>query len=155
MATIHLIEGPVGAGKSTVAARQSLSHRAPHLNLDEWMATLFSPDRPTDNFMGWCIERKQRCLQQIWEVTCELMNSGIDVVLELGLVQTVDREDNPRYWKLIKSFEEITGVPVLLNTSFNENEPIVCNPSEAIECFLRTKMDVLVLGSFWVERKKA
>jgi carbamoyltransferase len=70
-----------------------------------------------------------------------------------GRLQTVDRASDPRYWKLIRAFETITGVPVLLNTSFNENEPIVCTPSEAVDCFLRTKMDLLVLGNIIVERR--
>lgn len=69
-----------------------------------------------------------------------------------GRLQTVRREDNPLYWQLIKEFEIITGVPVLLNTSFNENEPIVCTPEEALQCFLRTKMDVMVLGSYYITR---
>ena len=69
-----------------------------------------------------------------------------------GRLQTVNRAVNPLYWKLIKAFEDKTGVPVLLNTSFNENEPIVCTPEEAVDCFSRTKMDVLVLGEYWVER---
>ena len=63
-----------------------------------------------------------------------------------GRLQTVSRESNPLYWQLIRAFARRTGVPVLLNTSFNENEPIVLQPGEAIDCFLRTKMDVLVLG---------
>jgi carbamoyltransferase len=63
-----------------------------------------------------------------------------------GRLQTVEKEANPLYWKLIHRFSEITGVPVLLNTSFNENEPIVNTPKEALECFLRTRMDVLALG---------
>jgi carbamoyltransferase len=63
-----------------------------------------------------------------------------------GRLQTVTREANPRYWRLIREFGNLTGVPLVLNTSFNDNEPIVCRPEEAIECFLRTKMDVLVLG---------
>ncbi len=67
-----------------------------------------------------------------------------------GRLQTVSINDNPRYWKLIKRFEELTGVPILLNTSFNENEPIVCNPSEAIQCFLRAHMDLLVIGDYIV-----
>ncbi len=71
-----------------------------------------------------------------------------------GRLQTVAREENPLYYDLIKAFGDLTGVPVVLNTSFNENEPIVCTPREAIECFLRTKMDVLVLGNFLVERKE-
>ena len=69
-----------------------------------------------------------------------------------GRLQTVSRDENPLYWELIKAFDELTGVPVLLNTSFNENEPIVNTPEEAMECFLRTNMDVLVMGPFLIER---
>jgi carbamoyltransferase len=69
-----------------------------------------------------------------------------------GRLQTVDRAANPRYWALIKAFEGLTGIPVVLNTSFNENEPIVCRPREAIDCFLRTRMDALAIGSFLVEK---
>jgi len=69
-----------------------------------------------------------------------------------GRLQTVRKEDNPLYWKLIKEFEKLTGVPVVLNTSFNENEPIVCTPDEALDCFLRTKMDILILGNFIISR---
>ncbi|HRK62291.1 MAG TPA: carbamoyltransferase C-terminal domain-containing protein, partial [Candidatus Omnitrophota bacterium] len=72
-----------------------------------------------------------------------------------GRLQTVTEEANPIYHKLIQSFETLTGVPILLNTSFNENEPIVCKPKEALNCFLRTKMDVLVLGHFIIERKSS
>ena len=63
-----------------------------------------------------------------------------------GRLQTVRKTENPRYWRLLKEVERQTGVPVLLNTSFNDNEPIVCKPAEAIDCFLRTQMDALVLG---------
>jgi len=69
-----------------------------------------------------------------------------------GRLQTVSRCTNPRYWALIKEFEKLTGVPVLLNTSFNENEPIVLKPQEAIDCFRRTQMDVLVLGNYLIEK---
>ena len=69
-----------------------------------------------------------------------------------GRLQTVYKQTNPRYWRLIEAFREITGVPMVLNTSFNENEPVVCRPEEALDCFLRTKMDVLVLGNFIVRR---
>jgi carbamoyltransferase len=68
-------------------------------------------------------------------------------------LQTVAREANPRYWRLIKAFEQATGVPIVLNTSFNDNEPIVCRPEEALDCFLRTQMDALVLGDFLIEKK--
>lgn len=71
-----------------------------------------------------------------------------------GRLQTVRRQDNPLYWKLIKEFEKITGIPIVLNTSFNENEPIVCEPQEALDCFFRTKMDVLVLGRFVIRRNE-
>ena len=67
-----------------------------------------------------------------------------------GRLQTIDQKTNPLYWKLIKAFGELTGVPVVLNTSFNENEPIVCSPQEGIDCFLRTQMDVLAIGPYIV-----
>ncbi len=69
-----------------------------------------------------------------------------------GRLQTVSRRTNPRYWQLIRAFEEQTGVPMVLNTSFNENEPIVNTPAEALDCFLRTRMDRLVLGDVAVTR---
>jgi carbamoyltransferase len=69
-----------------------------------------------------------------------------------GRLQTVSREVNPRYHQLISDFAELTGVPVVLNTSFNENEPIVCTPRDAIDCFLKTRMDVLYLGNQAVRR---
>jgi carbamoyltransferase len=69
-----------------------------------------------------------------------------------GRLQTVTRESNPRYYALIGAFRALTGVPMVLNTSFNENEPVVCRPEEALDCFLRTKMDVLVLGSTYISR---
>ena len=70
-----------------------------------------------------------------------------------GRLQTVTRDTNPRYYALIEAFRALTGVPMLLNTSFNENEPVVCNPEEALDCFLRTSMDLLVLGDWVVERR--
>lgn len=71
---------------------------------------------------------------------------------DTGRVQTVRRDQNATYYDLIKTFGERTGVPVLLNTSFNENEPIVHTPQQAIACFARTKMDCLGIGSFWFEK---
>ena len=70
-----------------------------------------------------------------------------------GRLQTVSKDLNHDYYKLISFFNEITGIPILLNTSFNENEPIVCNPEQALDCFLRTKMDVLVLENYILIRK--
>ncbi|HTU57067.1 MAG TPA: carbamoyltransferase C-terminal domain-containing protein, partial [Polyangiales bacterium] len=70
-----------------------------------------------------------------------------------GRLQTVSASQNPRYYALIRAFAQRTGIPILLNTSFNENEPIVCQPSEALDCFLRTNMDVLVLGDHVLTRQ--
>ena len=69
-----------------------------------------------------------------------------------GRLQTVSEKTNPRYYALIKEFKNLTGIPMVLNTSFNENEPIVCKPEEALNAFLRTKMDLLVIGDWIVKR---
>ncbi len=68
--------------------------------------------------------------------------------------QTVSKTTNPKYWSLIHAFEKKTGVPMVVNTSFNENEPVVNTPEEAISCYLRNDMDVLVLGQYLVEKTK-
>ena len=70
-----------------------------------------------------------------------------------GRLQTVTRDTNSRYYALIEAFRALTGVPMVLNTSFNENEPVVCRPEEALDCFLRTRMDLLVMGDWVVERQ--
>lgn len=71
-----------------------------------------------------------------------------------GRPQTIKKSQNPLYYRLIKAFEARTGIPMLLNTSFNENEPIVCRPEEALNCFLKTNMDIVVIGNWIIERKK-
>jgi carbamoyltransferase len=68
-------------------------------------------------------------------------------------VQTVNREQNQRIYRLIEEVEKHTGVAVIINTSFNRQEPIVCSPEEAVNCYLRTQMDYLVMGNYVVERK--
>jgi carbamoyltransferase len=70
-----------------------------------------------------------------------------------GRLQTVSRRTNPRYHRLIEAFRDLTDVPMVLNTSFNENEPVVCEPKEALDCFLRTRMDVLVMGETVLVRR--
>jgi carbamoyltransferase len=72
-----------------------------------------------------------------------------------GRLQTVSDRTNPRYHRLISDFHALTGIPMVLNTSFNENEPMVCLPEQALDCFLRTQMDVLVLGDVILSRHKA
>ena len=69
-----------------------------------------------------------------------------------GRLQTVYRHTNPRYYRLIELFRDVTGVPMVLNTSFNENEPVVCDPRQALDCFLRTGMDSLCLGTTVISR---
>jgi carbamoyltransferase len=70
-------------------------------------------------------------------------------------LQTVDRDANPRFWRLISEFGALTGTPAVVNTSFNDNEPIVCAPGEAIDCFLRTHMDALVMGNYVVRKPRS
>ena len=67
---------------------------------------------------------------------------------DTGRLQSVTREENPLYYDLVKAFQRKTGIPVILNTSFNENEPIVCAPDQAIDCFKRTRVDALAIGPF-------
>jgi carbamoyltransferase len=78
---------------------------------------------------------------------------AVNHVDDTGRLQTVTREENPLYYDLISAFHRRTGIPVILNTSFNENEPIVCTPEEAIDCFQRTRMDVLAIGPFMVVKR--
>ena len=80
---------------------------------------------------------------------------AVNHVDDTGRLQTVEERVSPRYYRLIKEFERQTGVPVLLNTSFNENEPIVMTPQQAVETFAKTKMDVLVLGNQVVRRNES
>ena len=69
-------------------------------------------------------------------------------------LQTVHRDTNPSYWQMIKSFQELTGCPVIVNTSFNvRGEPIVCSPLDAYKCFMRTEMDYLMMGDFLLDKK--
>jgi carbamoyltransferase len=80
---------------------------------------------------------------------------AVNHVDDTGRLQTVARDENPLYYDLISAFHRKTGIPVVLNTSFNENEPIVCTPEEAVDCFRRTRMDVLAIGSFLVVKPAA
>jgi len=91
MAQVHLIEGPVGAGKSTYSRGLEQEGRGVHIALDAWFAALFSPDRPAENWLPWYIERKERLLRLIWAHAERLLDSGHDVILELGLIQRAAR----------------------------------------------------------------
>ena len=91
------------------------------------------------------------CVEQINDNKKHLI-PGVTHIDGTGRVQTITKEFNEHFYDLIHSFSKISGVPILLNTSFNENEPVVRKPEEAINCFLRTEMDILVLENFVVER---
>ncbi len=96
-------------------------------------------------------------MQQVYPVRPE-KRSRLPAVTHVdgsGRLQTVARASNPLFWSLLKEFESLSGVPVLLNTSFNENEPIVMRPEEALDCFRRTDMDCLALGAWWIEKRRA
>jgi carbamoyltransferase len=95
-------------------------------------------------------------MMQVYPIRAEKRNiiPAVTHVDGSGRLQTVNRAGNRRYWELIRAFERRTGVPVLLNTSFNENEPIVHHPAEALDCFLRTRMDVLVLDDHVVTKRQ-
>ncbi|MCG8448185.1 MAG: carbamoyltransferase [Pirellulales bacterium] len=110
--------------------------------LEEHVADYFEIDEPSP-FMERVFPIKPEMRQAIPAVT------HVD---GSGRLQTVSREFSPRYWELIDKFRQRTGVPILLNTSLNENEPIVRTPAEAISCFQRTAMDMLVLGSYVLRR---
>jgi carbamoyltransferase len=94
-------------------------------------------------------------MQQVFRIR-EEMRARVPAVAHVdgtGRLQTVAEPQNPLYYRLIREFGRATGVPMVLNTSFNENEPVVNRPEEALDCFLRTKMDVLVLGPWMIERR--
>jgi predicted kinase len=101
-ARIHLVIGPVGAGKSTFALnlteRLAQTRAALRLTLDDWMVTLFRPDRPETGLLVWYRERTQRCIDQIWKLAQQLTARGDDVVLEIGLLQ---REERLRFYERV------------------------------------------------------
>lgn len=90
--TLHLLVGPVGAGKTTYGRQLAAKHAGVFLDLDAWMVRLFGADpRPPDNVIAWYLERRGRCRELLWDVTLDMLRAGIDVVLELGLVTAADR----------------------------------------------------------------
>ncbi|MBH9579101.1 AAA family ATPase [Inhella proteolytica] len=93
MPIVRIIEGPVGAGKSTFSASLASRTGGVHIALDAWFAKLFSPDRPTGDFIPWYVSRKDRLLDLIWIHSQAILTSGSDVILELGLIQRQPRMD--------------------------------------------------------------
>jgi predicted kinase/uncharacterized glyoxalase superfamily protein PhnB len=91
-ASIHLVLGPVGAGKSTLAGALARKHGALRLTLDEWMTRLFSEDRPEHGLMDWYVERTARCLEMIWSLAVDILERNTSVVLEIGLLSRRERD---------------------------------------------------------------
>jgi carbamoyltransferase len=109
----------------------------------------FAPSVLSELVSEWFEEEDEApFMMQVYQIREEkrAMIPAVTHVDGSGRLQTVKQSANPRFYALISQFHELTGVPMVLNTSFNENEPVVCKPEEALDCFLRTNMDVLVLG---------
>ncbi len=124
-----------------IKKRESFRPFAPSI-LEEFVGEYFEQTHPAPTMlMVYQVNRERRALIP-----------AVTHVDGSGRLQTVSKKTNPRYYQLISDFHELSGVPVVLNTSFNENEPIVCTPREAIDCFVKTRMDVLYLGNCVVRR---
>mgnify|MGYP001282622851 CR=1 FL=1 len=91
MPRVHLIEGPVGAGKSTYASAMGRETQGVHVALDDWFVALFSPDRPSSDVIPWYLQRKERLIELIWTHSQRILASGCDAILELGLIHREDR----------------------------------------------------------------
>ena len=125
-----------------IKRRESFRPFAPSILLEE-AADWFEDFNDEELYMSRVLKFKKDKIKLV---------PGVVHVDGTGRPQTVKQEDNKRYYNLIKNFKFITGIPILLNTSFNENEPIVLKPEQALDCFLRTKMDILVLENWVVTR---
>ncbi len=105
------------------------------------------------DYSGYCLDDDVPFMMKVFQIR-EEQRTRVPAVTNVdgsGRLQTVSKETNPRYHAVIRHFQEHTGVPIVLNTSFNENEPVVCKPEEALDCFLRTNMDALVLGNWFLK----
>lgn len=90
--TLHLLIGPVGAGKTTFARRAVASSGGVFLDIDSAMVRLYGADtRPKDDLIGWYVERRERCRGQLWDVAVGILSAGVDVLLEIGLVSAKER----------------------------------------------------------------
>lgn len=154
----HMEWGPRALGNRSILCDPRRADMKDILNLKIKRRESFRPFAPSilrECVIDWFEEEDDvPFMMQVFQIQ-EARRATIPAVTHLdgsGRLQTVTKKSNGRYYKLISSFNELTGVPILLNTSFNENEPVVCKPDEALNTFLRTKMDVLVLGNWIVKR---
>ena len=150
--------GPRALGNRSIVCDPRRADMKDILNLKIKRRESFRPFAPSilkEHVADWFEEDGDvPFMMQVYQIRAE-KRSTIPAVTHVdgsGRLQTVYQTTNSRYWNLIDSFRALTGVPMVLNTSFNENEPVVCYPNEALDCFLRTKMDVLVLGDYVVKR---
>ncbi len=153
--------GPRALGNRSIIGDPRRADMKDILNLKIKRRESFRPFAPSilkDHVAAWFEEDGDvPFMMQVFQIRPE-MRARIPAVTHVdgsGRLQTVYKETNPRYWMLIEAFRVETGVPMVLNTSFNENEPVVCTPAEALDCFLRTRMDVLVLGNTVISRVAA
>jgi carbamoyltransferase len=150
--------GPRALGNRSILAHPGQPEMKDILNARIKRREWFRPFAPAvlQDRIGECFEKSHPSpfMLMVYKTRPEMRSRlcAVNHVDDTGRVQTVTRSANPRYYGLIEEFARLTGLPVLLNTSFNENEPIVCTPAEAVDCFRRTRMDVLVLGDFYCER---
>jgi len=150
--------GPRALGNRSILGDPRRSDMKEILNLKIKRRESFRPFAPSilrEDVSQWFEEESDvPFMMQVYQIH-ESKREEIPAVTHVdgsGRLQTVSSDNHPKYHSLIKDFKNKTGVPILLNTSFNENEPVVCTPEEAINCFLRTKMDILVLGNWFISR---
>jgi len=144
--------------------RESFRPFAPTV-LEEHVADYFELDRPSPYMLLVAQVKKEKCRQmtnaeeQLWGIDkLNIVRSEIPAITHVDYsarVQTVSKDYNPLYYRLIEKFRQKTGCPVIINTSFNvRGEPIVCSPADAYKCFMRTAMDYLVMGNFILDKTK-
>ena len=150
--------GPRALGNRSIVGDPRRADMKDLLNLKIKRRESFRPFAPSilrEAVPDWFeIDGEVPFMMQVYPIRAE-QRARIPAVAHVdgsGRLQTVYRHTNPRYYRLIECFRDLTGVPMVLNTSFNENEPVVCKPEEALDCFLRTRMDLLVLGDWTVTR---
>ena len=150
--------GPRALGDRSILANPCRKDMKDILNLKIKKRESFRPFAPSiiEEKVGEYFEETHPVpfMEKVYTIRNEKQNiiPAVTHVDGTGRLQTVKKETNPRYYALIKAFEGKTGVPVLVNTSFNENEPIVNHPQEAIDCFMRTGMDMLVLENYIITK---
>jgi carbamoyltransferase len=151
--------GPRALGNRSIVCDPRRADMKDMLNLKIKRRESFRPFAPSilrEAVAEWFeVEDEVPFMMQVYPIRVEKrpLIPAVTHVDGSGRLQTVYQHTNPRYYRLITEFHDLSGVPMILNTSFNENEPVVCNPEEALDCFLRTKMDRLVMGGWVLSRR--